>query len=635
MNVIRSRTCQWRTCHGLILVMAILFGLWRNFERDVVQAQNPSLAEDVLKKVKSATVSLRVKFESGTEQEGTGWFVEPGLIATNAHVVGFLGAASQKPQSIQIVVNGGETDSKTLVGSVAAADVASDLALLRVRGTDLPEPLRLGATRELLETQEVLIFGFPFGKRLGTAITVSKSSITSLRRMDGQLNEIQVNGGIHPGNSGGPVVNQRGEVIGVAVSAIAGTTIHQVIPSDKLSDILNGKVNFLQSQLAYIEEGQMKIPLRISIYDPLNRIKNLQVEHWTGAIGKTSQRPASRVRPEPTEGDTEIQTVDVRYESKVNTFVDVPVVPLTDEKQCYWMRVTGLDGTSQPFWSAAIGNQRPVPVERREATVKFQPKAGPAASMQLSSDSTFQVQVAGAKEKRSMNVKVVTKPTIMAPNDEGDLLVKLRFSSVAMGMKVNGESVNVKEIWAPLSQGFLKTTATVEYGDDGSVITSQSDVKKVSTDLQKTMSAISDQILQSIELMSVPLPDGTIRPMEKVRAQRTLLVGLPGLFVPVQADTKYRFLGVRPGKDGQETAVFEITGSLRPRRGDEGKIAGKITGNVDLLTSTGEVYRGFAIVIVEMGIAETSQFQLSGTLAIGYQPTLSAAPKVSGTTTDQ
>ena len=149
------------------------------------------------------------------------------------------------------------------------------------------------------------------------------------------------------------------------------------------------------------------------------------------------------------------------------------------------------------------------------------------------------------------------------------------------------------------------------------------------------MSAISDQILQSIELLSVPLPDGTIRPMEKVRAQRTLLVGLPGLFVPVQADTKYRYLGVRPGKDGQETAVFEITGTLRPRRGDGGKIAGKITGNVDLLTSTGEVYRGFCVVIVEMGIAETTQFQLSGTLAIGYQPSLPTPPKASATATEK
>ena len=100
MNVIRYRTCQFSVCHGLILVTAILFCLWRNFEPDAVQAQSPSLAEDVLKKVKNATVSLRVKFEGGSELEGTGWFVEPGLIATNAHVVGFLGAASQKPQPI-------------------------------------------------------------------------------------------------------------------------------------------------------------------------------------------------------------------------------------------------------------------------------------------------------------------------------------------------------------------------------------------------------------------------------------------------------------------------------------------------------------------------------------------------------
>src|SRR5712691_4524327 len=161
MNVIRYRTWQSWASRRLFQTTVILSCLWLKFEPAAVQAQSPSLTEDVIKKVKKATVSLRVKFESGTELEGTGWFVEPELIATNAHVVGFLGAASQKPQSIEVVVNSGETESKTLAGSIVAADVETDLALLRVRGIGLPEPLPLGSTRELLETQEVLIFGFP------------------------------------------------------------------------------------------------------------------------------------------------------------------------------------------------------------------------------------------------------------------------------------------------------------------------------------------------------------------------------------------------------------------------------------------------------------------------------------------
>ena len=56
----------------------------------------------------------------------------------------------------------------------------------------------------------------------------------------GTLKEIRVNGGIHPGNSGGPVVNLEGEVIGVSVGGVAATTIHFAVPSELVSRLLSG-----------------------------------------------------------------------------------------------------------------------------------------------------------------------------------------------------------------------------------------------------------------------------------------------------------------------------------------------------------------------------------------------------------
>ena len=62
------------------------------------QAQGTKIADETLKKVKHATVYLRVKMANGTDAQGTGWFVEPGLIVTNAHVLGLMGAASRLPR---------------------------------------------------------------------------------------------------------------------------------------------------------------------------------------------------------------------------------------------------------------------------------------------------------------------------------------------------------------------------------------------------------------------------------------------------------------------------------------------------------------------------------------------------------
>lgn len=615
------------------LVVALLQFGWNE------SACGQALPEGALKKIKHATVHLKVKLSSGTDVEGTGWFVEPGIIATNAHVVGLQGQDAKLPQKMEAVIDSGEPNSKTLPCKFAGGDIDADLAILRVTGEDLPEPLPMGSTADLVETQEVLIFGFPFGKQLGKAITVGKSSVTSLRKVNGELNEIQVNGGINPGNSGGPIVNLKGEVIGIAVSIITGTTINMAVPVDKLARLCNGKVVGTLTQAAVLEEGKINIPVRVTIRDPLKRIKDLKIETWVGALSKSVTRPASDTLPEPVAGDGEIRTVDFTFDGKTAyAFVNVPVEALTDNQQGHWIRVTYVDGLGKTRWSAASGNIRPVPTERREVTLKFQPPTGAAAPMQITNDSTFKVQLGKKTETNSMHVKVITRPTYLTPSGpDGDIPLKWRYSSVTLGMKVNGESVNVKEKWAPLGKNFLKTSATLEVADNGFVVNSRADIGKADPDMKSIMTAISDHLLQSAEVLSIPLPDGVLRPMDRLRAQRTVLIGLPGMFVPAQADIRYQYLGVRTLNDGTTTAVFEMSGQLRPRRGDEMKIGGRITGGVDLVLATGELHAGVTSVLVDMELLEAGPIRLQGTLLIDYRkaPEAPAEKKPEGEAEDK
>lgn len=209
----------------------------------VVIADDPQLNEQLLKKAKHATVQLRVKLSDDQVVEGSGWFAfEPGLVITNAHVLGMIDPDSRRPQLIEVVIDSAESNSRTVKAKFLGMDRTCDLAVVKVEGTDLPEPLPLGVTTGLNETQTVFIFGFPFGKKLGKNITVSKSSVSSLRKVNGTLNQIQVNGGMHPGNSGGPVIDGSGQVVGVAVSAVAGTQINFAIPIDEVKEFLSGRV---------------------------------------------------------------------------------------------------------------------------------------------------------------------------------------------------------------------------------------------------------------------------------------------------------------------------------------------------------------------------------------------------------
>lgn len=592
-------------------------------------AQGNKLDDDVLKRIKHATVYLRVKLGNGNDVQGTGWFVEKNLIVTNTHVMGIIGSASRTPQKIEAVIDSGEPNSRTVAGKYVGGDIDFDLALIRVEGEDLPEPLPLGSTASLAETEDVLIFGFPFGKELGKNITVSRSSITSLRRENGLLKEIQVNGGMNPGNSGGPVVNQAGQVVGIAVRVITGTSINFAIPVDKLSQLMNGRVTSFATELAFLDGSQIKFPLRITTYDPLKRLKSVQVEHWIGQVAKNRIRPVPATKPEPAPGDGEIQVVKLPYEGKSPTTIEVPVPPLADENSCYWFRIQYVDGTDTAGWTTAVGNLRPIPVDRRESSIAFQPKVGAAAPMLLTNDSAFKVVVGGKTESQSMHVKVIMNPTFQAPEADGDIHARVRFSSVTLGMKVNDEAVNMKEHWTPVAQAFLKTSADIEYDEDGTIVQSRADVGKADPKLKSHMTAISDHLLQSIEVMTVALSNHAIRPAERVRARRSLLIGLPGFFVPAEADVKYQYLGVRTLKDGTELAVFDVAGTLRPRRGDEGKVAGRISGTVEMLPATGEVFAGKSVITVDLELALATPIRLFGSLISDYH----RAPPAPSTTT--
>jgi S1-C subfamily serine protease len=191
------------------------------------------MAADVVQKVKQSTAYLRVRSVRG-EGEGSGFFaLERGIVVTNAHVVG-MKRGGNPPLSVEVVIHSGEADEARLAGTVLGVDTENDLAVLRVEGDSsrLPPPLPVSSAAGLMETQTVYIFGFPFGAQLGKNITVSKSAISALRRSGDVLKQVQVNGGMHPGNSGGPVADTRGVVVGVSVAGIEGTQINFAVPGD-------------------------------------------------------------------------------------------------------------------------------------------------------------------------------------------------------------------------------------------------------------------------------------------------------------------------------------------------------------------------------------------------------------------
>jgi S1-C subfamily serine protease len=190
------------------------------------------LADATVAKIKHATVYIRVTTDSGRVFFGSGFFVQrTGYVVTNEHVV-------EDAKVVEVIIDSGTARSRTLEGVVKAGDPGRDLALVRVSGSNLPDPLTLGDTASLKETHELFIFGFPLGENLGKEISVNKSSVSSFRE-NADYPKIQMNGGVNPGNSGGPVVDSSGKVVGVVVSKIKGTEINFAITAETVRGFLD------------------------------------------------------------------------------------------------------------------------------------------------------------------------------------------------------------------------------------------------------------------------------------------------------------------------------------------------------------------------------------------------------------
>jgi len=149
---------------------------------------------EVYRAANPAVVTIRT-----TNSTGSGSFITPeGLVITNEHVI-----RDAKNGLVRII----NTEGKTYNGQVLTVDRKNDLALVRVNSSDRFPTLAFTDRENILVGQRVFAIGSPFGLS-GTLTTGILSRVAT-------NGDLQTDARLNPGNSGGPLLNSRGEMIGV------------------------------------------------------------------------------------------------------------------------------------------------------------------------------------------------------------------------------------------------------------------------------------------------------------------------------------------------------------------------------------------------------------------------------------
>src|SRR5260221_8277384 len=222
-------------------------------------------------------------FDLPHQGSGSGFVIDPqGFILTNFHVI-------EDADRITVTL----ADGRVLKGEIVGTDPAIDVALVRVSGAGTLPAAALGNSADLRAGEWVAAIGNPLG--CVHSVTVGVVSFIGRKLFDASLDDyIQTDAAINFGNSGGPLINPRGEVIGInaAISSRA-TNIGFAVP-------INQAVAILPQLKARgrLSRGYMGVGLR-DVDPDLERSLKLTVDHGALVQDITAGSPADRagVRP--------------------------------------------------------------------------------------------------------------------------------------------------------------------------------------------------------------------------------------------------------------------------------------------------------------------------------------------------
>lgn len=209
-----------------------------SYNGEISEARNTPVVR-VAKSVSPSVVGITNKaiardwFNNPVETSGVGSgviFREDGYIVTNNHVI---------ENAREIVVS--LADGRSLQGKVIGADAATDIAVVKVEGSNFPAA-KFGDSDKMVVGEPAIAIGNPMGLEFQGSVTTGVISALNRRLDVSEIRLIQTDAPINPGNSGGALCNADGEVVGINSAKLAASGVEGMgfsIPINTVQKIIN------------------------------------------------------------------------------------------------------------------------------------------------------------------------------------------------------------------------------------------------------------------------------------------------------------------------------------------------------------------------------------------------------------
>jgi len=257
-------------------------GLLDSYSRAVISAADKVSPSVVHIGTQRGSGDRSYNFQRETQGTGSGFVFTPdGFILTNSHVV-------HNADRTEVTLPDGRHYQAYIVGD----DPDTDLAIIRIHASNLAV-VRLGDSQTVKTGQLAIAIGNPFGFQCSVTAGVVSALGRSLRARSGRLidNVIQTDAALNPGNSGGPLVNSRGEVIGVNTAMILSAQgICFAIAVNTAKFVAAGLMKEGKIRRSYIGLAGQNIVLNRRIV----RFHKLKVESGVMAVTIEINSPAQR-----------------------------------------------------------------------------------------------------------------------------------------------------------------------------------------------------------------------------------------------------------------------------------------------------------------------------------------------------